>query len=157
MKKIYIPLLFLVALLLQGCGLGYTTLSLSDMKLSIEANEGARINKNTATAAVVSDSLGSVIEITRVDRTQMGDAELGRHIISLARKYGLSLESLEGNKIDGSRTTGAYVIGEKADSVIVIGGFIGQESVDGYISVLRYPKSLKDDARYSIESVAYGE
>jgi len=142
---------------LHDCGKGYSTIELPMLKLSIETDESAQIISNTSHEAVIRGTSGVFLRFTRLDRTRIDDDSIGRLIISTALSQGLELSSLEGRRMADDNITGSYVIGAKGDSVIVVGGFIGNRSTDGYISVFHYPKEIADEAKYSMESMKYTE
>ncbi|WP_373733592.1 hypothetical protein [Bacteroides heparinolyticus] len=159
-RKIVLTILFpiiLAVFALQDCGEGYSNIELPKLKLSIEADESAQIISNTSHEAVIRGTSGVFLKIIRLDRTRIDDDSIGRLVVSTALSQGLELSSLEGRRMVGGNITGSYVIGTKGDSVIVVGGFIGNRSTDGYISVFHYPKEIADKAKYSMESMKYTE
>lgn len=147
-----------LALLLffQGCSITeYAVKELSKLGLSIEVDTSSEILVNTNREAVLRDFTGAVIHITHLDRLQNDDAEIGKLVISTAKDQGLELSAIKVVRLNEHNISGVYLRGTSNDTLVLVGGFIGQQSTDAYLAILHFPEHRGDEAEHSMRSIAF--
>ncbi len=153
MKYIVVSFLaFAMCLVFQSCE---QTLELTKVKLTVTVDESAKVEKEDAKQAIVSDDMGTRIVIDRLDRSQISDKEIGNLILSTSEKLGFQLKELKTKPLLKSHLTGSYVYATKGDSLCVIAGFVGDESTDGYLMTVKGDKSYDYTVKNCVEEVDY--
>ncbi len=151
MKKNNIFSLLVVActacLALMSCE---QTLELTKMNLKVTVDESAVVEKEDSRQAIIKDDMGNKIVIDRLDRTHTSDVEIGNLILSTSEKLGFALKGMKTKPILKSKVTGSYIYGTSGDSLLVVAGFIGDGTTDGYLMTVKGDK----DFDYTITSVA---
>lgn len=147
-------LLSLTLLFLYACSTTeYAVQELPKLHLAIEVNTEAKLLVNTSREAVIHDPEGAVIQITKLDRMQYDDKTIGKLILTTAQEQGLPLTALKVTRLNAKGVSGVYVQGTKGDSLILVGGFIGLQSIDGYLSVFHFPRTMEEEAQRSMRSI----
>ena len=131
----------------------YAVQELPKLNLALEVNTEAKILVNTPREAVIQDPEGAVIQITKLDRMQYDDQAIGKLILTTAQEQGLPLNALKVTRLNAKGVSGVYVQGTKGDSLILVGGFIGLQSIDGYLSVLHFPRNMEEEAQRAMCSI----
>lgn len=150
-----LPLLVLPLFVLHACSEAeYTTRTLSKLKLSLELDSESKVLVNTNREAII-DTEGIVVQITRLDRMRNDDESIGKLVLSTAKEEGLALASLKVARLDARGISGVCVEGDKGNNAILIGGFVGLLSVDGYLCTLRFPKGSEENAERVLQSISY--
>lgn len=154
-SRFLFPLLVLPLFVLHACSEAeYTTRTLSKLKLSLELDAESKVLVNTNREAII-DTEGIVVQITRLDRMQNDDESIGKLVLSTAKEEGLALASLKVARLDARGISGVCVGGSKGKNSILIGGFVGLLSVDGYLCILRFPKESEENAERVLQSISY--
>lgn len=149
-------LLALACLCLYACSLTeYAPRDFPNVKLSLDVDTEAKVIVNTNRELVIHDSEGAVIQITHLDRMQNDDKTIGKLVLTTAQEQGLSLTSLKVARLDARGISGVYVEGTKDETLVLIGGFVGLLSVDGYLAVLQFPKGSSENAEHTMRSISY--
>ena len=155
-KHFLFIVILLFSFLFSACSsLEYVPHQLSKIKLTVAMDESAQFIVNTGHEVVLRDDAGVVFQITHLDRMQYDDAGIGRQVIATAQEQGFSPSELKVERLDANNISGVYLAGKKGDSLVVVGGFIGRESLDGYLSVFHFPEGVSEVVENVMRSITY--